>query len=82
VTGWGRSSTDINDLGTLESIGASTSILQNLQVPIVPFGECISKIPKRITNENHICAGGEEGCFLYSFKGVIDTILDTNSGQI
>ena len=62
VVGWGRNSTDKNDRGQIFITGASTNILQQLQVPIVPFVECKDKFKEQpISDELHICAGGKEG---------------------
>ncbi len=72
MAGWGRSSTNKFDSGELYVVGASTRILQQLKVPIVPFEECINFLKgKRITDENHICAGGEKGWF-FLLLGTID----------
>ena len=68
MVGWGRSSTNKFDKGSIFDTGAATSILQQLKVPIVPFDECKSKLPSTgISDENHICAGAEIGMLFSCF---------------
>jgi hypothetical protein len=62
VAGWGRSSTDKGDVGDLYKVGANTPLLQQLQVPLVKFDTCKKSFATlKINEENHICAGGEQG---------------------
>ncbi len=68
MVGWGRNSTNKFDRGSIYDVGAATAILQQLQVPLVPFEECIAKFKNtKISDENHICAGAEKGTFLHFF---------------
>ena len=72
VAGWGRNGTNKFVRGSLLETGAATSILQQLQVPIVPFKECKSKLEgTKISDENHICAGAEIGFFSASILKII-----------
>ena len=77
MVGWGRSSTNKFDRGSIFDTGAATSILQQLQVPIVPFDECKSKLSSTaISDENHICAGAEIGLLfnkLYRLREILKT---------
>jgi hypothetical protein len=62
VAGWGRNSTERGYVGSLYEVGANTPILQQLKVPLVAFDICKKSFSTlQITEQNHICAGGESG---------------------
>jgi hypothetical protein len=56
VAGWGRNTTDVTDAGLITIVGATTSILQEIDVQLFPDEECSNKIRKQ--KNKHICAVG------------------------
>ena len=57
-----RTNNDEDDVGNQTVSGAFSSVLQMLNVSLVPFDACKEKpIFKNISPTKHICAGGEEG---------------------
>ena len=65
VVGWGRTNNDEADLGNQTTVGAFSTILQKLQVPVFSAQFCIKQYPlfRQIHKERHLCAGGEKGKF-------------------
>ena len=65
VVGWGRTNNDEADLGNQTTVGAFSTILQKLQVPVFSAEFCIKQYPlfRQIHKERHLCAGGEKGKF-------------------
>ena len=63
VVGWGRINNDPYDTGNRSVVGAYSTILQKVKLPLIPINECKKKyrIYQNIDPEKHICAGGEEG---------------------
>lgn len=63
VVGWGRTNNDETDLGNQTTVGAFSSILQKLKVPVFSAQFCIKQYPlfRQIHKERHLCAGGEKG---------------------
>ena len=61
MAGWGRSTSDRFDYGTQLELGAATSILQELKVPLLDHDDCKSKFKEEISEERQFCAGGDSG---------------------
>ena len=61
MAGWGRSTYNRWDQGSLYETGVTTNILQELRVPLLEHEECDSKFEEDITEERLICAGGDPG---------------------
>ena len=63
VIGWGRTNNDIYDFGNRSTVGAFSTILQKLEVPVYSGEYCVHKYSafSQIHKDKQICAGGERG---------------------
>ncbi len=63
VAGWGRTTNDPSDRGEIKETGTFTSVLLQLQVPLVPINSCKAnyRLFKDISSTKHLCAGGDRG---------------------
>lgn len=52
VVGWGKSH---------EDAGASTRMLQKLDLPMMSWDQCVEKVPADVLTRRMICAGFEKG---------------------